>query len=74
MNVTKLWMHDPAAMTALFELIVPIGRGAGLTIPERAVATIIGTALSGDTYCPSPGATSSPRRPPLRSRPRFCLA
>lgn len=29
MNVTKLWMHDPEAMTALFELIVPSARAAG---------------------------------------------
>jgi SAM-dependent methyltransferase/alkylhydroperoxidase family enzyme len=52
MNATKLWMHDPAAMAALFELIVPTAREAGLSIPERAVATIVGTALAGDTYCP----------------------
>lgn len=52
MNATKLWMHDPTTLTSLFELIVPTARGAGLSIPERAVATIIGTALSGDTYCP----------------------
>ncbi len=52
MNATKLWMHDPAAMAALFELIVPTAREAGLSLPERAVATIVGTALAGDTYCP----------------------
>jgi SAM-dependent methyltransferase/alkylhydroperoxidase family enzyme len=52
MNATKLWSHDPAALAALFELIVPTAREAGLSIPERAVATIVGTTLAGDTYCP----------------------
>jgi len=52
MNVTRLWMHDPGTMAALFELIVPTGRAAGLSVPERAIATIVGTALAGDTYCP----------------------
>ena len=51
-QATALWMHDPGAMTALFELIVPTGRAAGLSVPERGIATIVGTALAGDTYCP----------------------
>jgi alkylhydroperoxidase family enzyme len=52
MNVTKLWMHDPEAMTALFELIVPSARAAGLSFVERAIVTIVGTTLAGDSYCP----------------------
>lgn len=51
-NATKLWMHDPDSMTALFDLIVPTARGAGLTMAERGIATIVGSALAGDSYCP----------------------
>lgn len=51
-NATTLWMHDPDSMTALFDLIVPTARGAGLTMAERGIATIVGSALTGDSYCP----------------------
>lgn len=51
-NVTKLWMHDAAASDELFTLISSVARAAGLSIAERGVATIVATALAGDSYCP----------------------
>jgi SAM-dependent methyltransferase/alkylhydroperoxidase family enzyme len=49
---TRLWMNDPALLESLFELVVPTANAAGLTFPERAVATIVAAAAVGDTYCP----------------------
>ena len=51
-NSTRLWMHDPVVHQALFGLIVPTARAAGLSVTERGIATIIAAALAGDTYCP----------------------
>ncbi len=51
-NVTKLWAHDPTASEELFTLIRSTARAAGLSIAERGVATIVGAALAGDSYCP----------------------
>lgn len=51
-NVTKLWMHDPAASDELFALIGSAARAAGLSLAERGVATVVATALAGDSYCP----------------------
>ena len=51
-NVTKLWMHDPTAWDELFTLIGSTAQAAGLSIAERGVATVIATALAGDSYCP----------------------
>ena len=51
-NVTKLWQHDPALLEKLFGLIVPAASAAGLSVAERGVATVVGTMLAGDTYCP----------------------
>ena len=51
-NATKLWMHDPAAFDELFALIGSSARSADISVAERGVATIVGTRLVGDTYCP----------------------
>lgn len=51
-NATKLWMHDAAASDELFTLIGSAARAAGLSHAERGVATIVATALAGDSYCP----------------------
>jgi SAM-dependent methyltransferase/alkylhydroperoxidase family enzyme len=51
-NVTKLWMHDPAAFDELFSLVTSTARSAGLSVVDRGVATVVSAALSGDSYCP----------------------
>lgn len=51
-NSTRLWMHDATAHHALFDLVVPTGCAAGLSIAERGIATIIAATIAGDTYCP----------------------
>jgi SAM-dependent methyltransferase/alkylhydroperoxidase family enzyme len=51
-NATRLWMHDPALHDQLFDLIIGSGRATGLSVAERAVATIVAAAEVGDTYCP----------------------
>ena len=51
-NVTRLWMHDPAANDQLFDLIRGSAAAAGLSMTERAVATVRAAGLAGDTYCP----------------------
>lgn len=51
-NATRLWMHDPVVFEKLFALISSSARGAELSVAERGVATITGTRLAGDTYCP----------------------
>lgn len=51
-NATRLWMNDPALQDALFALVVGSATGAGLSVPERGVATITAASLTGDTYCP----------------------
>lgn len=51
-SATRLWMHDAMLHDALFGLVVPTGRAAGLSIAERGIATILAAALAGDSYCP----------------------
>lgn len=51
-NVTRLWMHDPSAWDQLFSLIGTTAQTAGLSVAERGVATVVGTSLAGDSYCP----------------------
>lgn len=51
-NVARLWQHDPDLLDRLFDLIVPTASAAGLSLAERAVATVVGAGLTGDTYCP----------------------
>jgi alkylhydroperoxidase family enzyme len=51
-NVTKLWMHDPAAFDELFTLITSTACSAGLSLVDRGVATIVAAALTRDSYCP----------------------
>jgi len=51
-NVTRLWSHEPAVFEGLFDLIHSSGRAAGVSVAERGVATIVGSGLVGDSYCP----------------------
>jgi ubiquinone/menaquinone biosynthesis C-methylase UbiE/alkylhydroperoxidase family enzyme len=51
-NASRLWMNDPALQDALFEVVMSAASGAGLSVPERGVATVTATRLVGDTYCP----------------------
>jgi uncharacterized peroxidase-related enzyme len=51
-NATRLWMHDPDLLDALFEVVVGAARGAGLSVADRGVATIVAAHRAGDSYCP----------------------
>lgn len=51
-HATRLWMHDPALHDRLFELVIGSARGAGLSVTDRGIATVVAAGESGDTYCP----------------------
>ena len=51
-NVTKLWMHDPVSRDVIFDAVRASAKGAGLSIAERGVATVVAATAAGDSYCP----------------------
>lgn len=51
-NGTRLWMHDPAAYEDLSRLLGSTAKAAGLSMADRGLVTIVGTARAGDSYCP----------------------
>jgi alkylhydroperoxidase family enzyme len=51
-HATQLWMLDPELHDRLFELIIGTAHGAGLSVADRGIATVVAAAEVGDTYCP----------------------
>jgi uncharacterized peroxidase-related enzyme len=51
-NGTRLWMHDPEAVSLLFDTMRAAVHRAHLSVAERGIAVITATSLIGDTYCP----------------------
>ncbi len=45
-------MHTTRPCEELFTLITSTACAAGLSTVDRGVATIVGAALAGDSYCP----------------------
>ena len=51
MNATRVWMHDPAAQAALFELLGHTVSRAGLSRRDRGVLVSACASTIEDAYC-----------------------
>ncbi|WP_103954750.1 carboxymuconolactone decarboxylase family protein [Nonomuraea solani] len=51
MNLTRLWAHDPATMSGLFDLLGRVMRMGGFDLRRRGVLVAACASASGDSYC-----------------------
>ena len=51
MNLSKLWAHEPAAKSGLFEAIKTVTRAGELTIRQRGILVTATASTLGDSYC-----------------------
>lgn len=51
MNVSRLWMHQPVELDALFDLMGRAVRPAGLTFRQRGILVTACASTLGDSYC-----------------------
>jgi uncharacterized peroxidase-related enzyme len=51
MNLSRLWAHQPAFHTGLFDLINQAADAAGLTFRQRGVLVVACASALGDAYC-----------------------
>lgn len=50
-NVSRLWAHQPATVTSLFELMSQAFRPSGLTFRQRGILVTAAASTLGDSYC-----------------------
>jgi uncharacterized peroxidase-related enzyme len=51
MNVTRVWAHQPATVSALFELMSQAFKPSQLTFRQRGILVIAAASALGDSYC-----------------------
>ncbi len=51
MNATRMWAHQPAVQTAMFDLIGRAAESAGLSFRERGILVTACASTRGDSYC-----------------------
>lgn len=51
MNLTRLWAHEPAAKTGLFDVVATVTRVGQLSIRQRGILVTATAATLGDSYC-----------------------
>jgi uncharacterized peroxidase-related enzyme len=51
MNTTRLWAHQPAAVTGLFELLGRVNAEGGFSLRERGILVSATASALGDSYC-----------------------
>ena len=51
MNVSKLWAHDPPAMSRLFDLLGHVTEVGSLTFRQRGILVTACASAIGDSYC-----------------------
>jgi uncharacterized peroxidase-related enzyme len=50
-NVSRLWAHQPQALTQLFELMSEAFKPSGLALRQRGVLVTAAASALGDSYC-----------------------
>ena len=51
MNATKLWSHQPALYTGLFEVLGAAARASSLSVRQRGILVTSCASTLGDAYC-----------------------
>ncbi|CAN5743560.1 hypothetical protein BH18ACT6_BH18ACT6_12430 [soil metagenome] len=51
MNLSRLWAHEPAAKTGLFDVVATVTRAGQFSIRQRGILVTATAATLGDSYC-----------------------